>query len=182
MKLKPDHIAFAVICIVILAVVAFLMPKQRPASSMTLTSRAFSATQMIPVIYTCDGKSTTPPLSFGNIPKGTKELALTIFDPDAPKSGFTHWVVVNIPANAPGLEDGKIPVGAKEGINGAGKLGYVGLCPPTGIHHYLFTLYAVDKNLTFPNPPDTTGLKQALNGHVIGRATLTAPYTKTSNP
>jgi phosphatidylethanolamine-binding protein (PEBP) family uncharacterized protein len=56
----------------------------------------------------------------GNPPKGTQSYLLTFYDPDAPSgSGWWHWVVYDIPANASGLPavvvDGKVlPVGAKE--------------------------------------------------------------------
>lgn len=38
------------------------------------------------------------------MPAGTKSLPLTVYDPDAPTgSGWWHWMVFNIPANALGL-------------------------------------------------------------------------------
>ena len=52
--------------------------------ALTLTSTAFQPGDKIPSKYTCEGGDISPPLAFGNVPEGTKSLALIIDDPDAP--------------------------------------------------------------------------------------------------
>ena len=52
-----------------------------------------SRTAQYPVEFSCDGKSSSPALSWSGAPAGTKEFAMTMFDPDAGTSGFVHWVV-----------------------------------------------------------------------------------------
>ena len=60
----------------------------RTGASIVVTSTAFAANTDIPVKYTCQGSNTLPPLSWTNVPPGAKELALVMFDPDAPNGGF----------------------------------------------------------------------------------------------
>ncbi|MBP9610025.1 MAG: YbhB/YbcL family Raf kinase inhibitor-like protein, partial [Laribacter sp.] len=45
----------------------------------------------------CTGGNQSPALNWTNLPAGTKSLAVTAYDPDAPTgSGWWHWVVVNL--------------------------------------------------------------------------------------
>jgi phosphatidylethanolamine-binding protein (PEBP) family uncharacterized protein len=47
----------------------------------------------------CSGKNVSPELYWDNVPKNTKNFAVTVYDPDAPTwSGWWHWVMFNIPA------------------------------------------------------------------------------------
>ena len=51
-----------------------------------------------------DGENISPALQWDAPPPDTQSFALTVHDPDAPTgSGFWHWVVVNIPADARSL-------------------------------------------------------------------------------
>ena len=102
--------------------------------------------------FGCAGGNLSPQFSWSGAPEGTKSFALTCFDPDAPTgSGFWHWVVVNIPADATSLAlgagsaDGSMPAGSLQTRTDFGAPGYGGPCPPEGDHphRYLFTLHAV---------------------------------------
>jgi hypothetical protein len=72
----------------------------------------------------CKGGTISSELAWQGVPAGTKSLALTFYDPDAPTgSGFWHWSVLDIPATATGLPAGagdswknELPKGAKSGI------------------------------------------------------------------
>jgi Raf kinase inhibitor-like YbhB/YbcL family protein len=103
--------------------------------------------------WDCQGKNVSPALTWSGAPAGTKSFAVTAFDPDAPTgSGFWHWVIFNIPADASGLPEGagdpksgKAPAGTIQARNDFSLVGYGGPCPPKGTsHHYHFTVYAVD--------------------------------------
>lgn len=111
-------------------------------AALTLTSSAFADGARIPARFTCDGKDVSPPLRWTAPPRGTRYLRLTLFDPDAPGGGFTHWRA-RIPATWRALREAQhAPV---EGGNDFGRRGYTGPCPPPGrAHRYVFTLRAVD--------------------------------------
>jgi len=68
-------------------------------------------------------------------------------DPDAPSGTFTHWVVFNLLAGSTGSANGHIPAGAAQAQNGRGQAAYTGPCPPSGTHHYRFTVYAEPEKL-----------------------------------
>src|SRR5262245_63645641 len=110
-------------------------------AALVLSSPAFQNGGTIPKRYTCDGANVSPALRWTAPPRGTASFSLTVFDPDAPGGGFLHWQINRLPANARSL-----PTGSRLGApNGAGSSGYTGPCPPTGVHHYRFTLHALSK-------------------------------------
>ena len=124
-----------------------------------------------------------------------------------PRVDFFHWVLLDIPASTRGIAAGShsdgvtahgkpgpaSPQGWRHGINdythwfaGDAQMrgtyyGYDGPAPPWNdalLHHYVFTLFALDvRTLTFPG--DLTGgeVRKALAGHVLAEATLTGTYT-----
>jgi Raf kinase inhibitor-like YbhB/YbcL family protein len=123
-----------------------------------------------------------------------------------PRADFYHWVLVDLdPASGPikagEFSDGVTargkngpdgPRGTRQGINDytmwfasdqdmAGNyFGYDGPCPPWNdeiVHHYVFTLYALDVAKcgvggTFKGPD----VLAAIRGHALGQATLTGVY------
>ena len=146
-------------------------------SKLTVTSSSFSANGMIPAKYTCQGQQVSPPLHVTGVPSGAKSLAIILHDPDAPMSGgFTHWVVWNLPTDGNIAEDFK---GAEQGLNGAKRPGYTGMCPPSGVHHYHFMVYALDTNLTLDkNSTDKAALEKAMAGHILAQGDLVGLYQK----
>ena len=100
----------------------------------------------------CTGGNQSPALNWTNLPAGTKSLAVTAYDPDAPTgSGWWHWVVFNIPADVQALpakisaQGQGLPVGAIQSQTDFGQPGFGGACPPVGDkpHRYQFTLHAL---------------------------------------
>ena len=141
-------------------------------SSLQLSSPAFANGAVIPTQYTCNGAGESPPLAWSGVPENAKSLALVVEDPDAPSGNFVHWVVYNIPAAKKGMTGKKpgrlFPGGGEEGMNGAGKMGYFGPCPPPGSpHHYHFELFALDKILNLGLQPDAKSVRDAMKGHVV---------------
>ena len=110
---------------------------------MLVTSTAFGPGESIPLEHTCDGADVSPPLAWGSIPQATVELAITVIDTDA--NGFVHWVLAGLDPSVQALAVGVVPDGAVQARNGRGTAGWRGPCPParSGIHHYVFTLYAL---------------------------------------
>jgi Raf kinase inhibitor-like YbhB/YbcL family protein len=147
------------------------------AATLTLISPAFQNGGPIPQKYTCDGGDNIPPLAWSGAPQGTKSFALIVDDPDAPKKVWVHWVVYNIPASVFTLSaenHAKYPAGT----NDFGNKNYGGPCPPSGTHHYHFTLYALDTMLPFSSPPSKDTLLAAMKGHILEQVTLIGTYTR----
>ena len=108
----------------------------------TLSSPAFADNGAIPRRFTCQGEGVSPELDWSGVPAGTTTLALLVVDPDAGiDNGFTHWVLTDIDPAARTLAEGTT-VGTP-GDSSRGSPGYTGPCPPSGTHHYVFTLYAL---------------------------------------
>jgi Raf kinase inhibitor-like YbhB/YbcL family protein len=148
------------------------------SAAFALSSPAFSAGAAIPRKYSCDGAGVSPPLAWTGVPDGTAELALIVDDPDA--RGFVHWVAAGIPPSAAGLEEGAtgsdaVPV---EGRNGGGRNGWTGPCPPSGTHHYRFTLYGVSRPLGLRDGVTADEARNAARAVSLATAELTATYTR----
>lgn len=151
---------------------------------LTITSPAFKAGSTIPKKYTGDGIDVSPPLSWDNIPEGTKSLALISDDPDAPVGTWVHWVIYNIPPSEKGLPENvpkqnSLPNGAKQGINDFRKIGYNGPAPPPGKpHRYYFKLYALDTVLELPAGIKKSELLKAMEGHILSTAEYMGTYQR----
>ena len=151
--------------------------------SMVLTSPVFQEGGRIPSKYSCDMDGVSPPLAWVGVPKGAKSVALIVDDPDAPRGIFTHWVIFNIPASENRLPEnvpanGTLPNGAIQGNNGRGKIGYTSPCPPSGTHHYVFHLYALDTQLNLQAGATKQDLLAAITGHILAEAQLTGLYSR----
>jgi hypothetical protein len=139
-----------------------------------LTSPAFEEQGTIPVVHTCDGEDLSPPLRIDGIPAGAETLVLIVDDPDAPRGTWVHWVVFNI-APADAIEEGAGGLGTS-GSNSWNRLGYGGPCPPSGTHRYVHQVYALDIALDLAEGATKDQVLGALEGHVLGRASLTGLY------
>ncbi len=153
------------------------------AVTMRISSPAIADGATIPVQFTCSGIDQSPPLTWTDVPPETKSLALLVEDPDAPSGTFIHWVVYDIPPTMGGLNQGKasrpFPGGGEEGMNGFGKMGYKGPCPPPGKpHHYHFKLFALDKNLNLGLEPDAQSVRDAMQGHVKASAEFVGIFSR----
>ncbi|MBA2367984.1 MAG: YbhB/YbcL family Raf kinase inhibitor-like protein [Candidatus Protochlamydia sp.] len=152
----------------------------------TLTSSAFKNLDRIPPDYACDqlGNNLSPPLSWSHPPSGTKSFAITCVDPDSPTGRFTHWIIYDIPAAANRLEEGiepseKLANGTLQGINSFEKIGFDGPCPPAGLpHHYIFTLYALDRMLRIEGEITLIVFEKAIRHHVLGKAELAGLFQR----
>ncbi|MBW7861430.1 MAG: YbhB/YbcL family Raf kinase inhibitor-like protein [Rhodocyclaceae bacterium] len=126
---------------------------------------------------------------------------------DLPRVDFFHWVLVDLPADCRGIEAGQFsdtvtptgktgpgaPLGARQGINdytawfagdaqmGGDYYGYDGPCPPWNderLHHYVFTLYALDvARCAVEGRFNGADVRKAIAGHVLAQAGLTGIYS-----
>ena len=160
------------------------------ASAMTLTSPDIKpggkiADEQVFNGWDCTGENVSPALAWTGAPKGTKSFAVSVYDPDAPTgSGFWHWWVANLPADATGLPKGAgggtgLPAGAVQVRNDFSLPGYGGPCPPKGKpHHYQITVYAldVDKLPVDAKTPPPRSFGFNVHAHTLAKATLTGLY------
>jgi Raf kinase inhibitor-like YbhB/YbcL family protein len=135
------------------AFVTLLAMKLTPAKGgnmpFQISTTAFAPGEKIPIEFTGDGPDRSPPLTWTNVPTGTKALALVVDDPDAPGGTFVHWVLYDLPGDTISLpaavgKGASASKGSKEGKTSWGKPGYRGPSPPPGKpHRYFFRLYAL---------------------------------------
>lgn len=153
-----------------------------------VSSSLFTEGQTIPASAAhawAGGQNVSPELSWDAPPAGTRSLAISCYDPDAPTSvGFTHWVLFNLPADLRSMAagtgaPGKSPKGAVAGLTDYGDNGYGGMAPPPGdpAHRYQFTVWALDVP-ALDTGANTTYAKFRflIRGHVLAQGTLTGKY------
>jgi Raf kinase inhibitor-like YbhB/YbcL family protein len=123
-----------------------------------------------------------------------------------PRVDFYHWILVDLPASVNSIGEGEFSEGisargkkgpeakhgARQGLNdytgwfagdkdmSGNYFGYDGPCPPWNdeiLHHYVFTLYALDL-AKCPVSGAFTGpeVLKAIEGHVLAKASLTGTY------
>jgi Raf kinase inhibitor-like YbhB/YbcL family protein len=160
------------------------------AGEFTLQSDQIGGQLSIDQVYSgfgCTGKNISPSLKWIDAPKNAKSFALTVYDPDAPTgSGWWHWVIFNIPADATELKTDAgnpqkniAPKGSVQSMTDFGKPGFGGPCPPVGDkpHRYIFTLYALDvPKLDLDDKASAPLVGYVLNQHVIAKSALISYY------
>jgi Raf kinase inhibitor-like YbhB/YbcL family protein len=138
--------------------------------------------------FGCAGGNSSPPLAWRNAPAGTKSFVLTLFDRDerSTPSGWWHWVVYDLPANANQLPPGAgverstaLPPPALQGRTDLGTAAYHGPCPAKGDppHRYVFTIYALSV-AKLPVAAEASGamVTSTAQDLVLGKATFVAHY------
>lgn len=145
--------------------------------SFQLTSNSFTKNSKIPSKYTCDGENVSPQLTIMGTPPPTKSLVIIVDDPDSPSGQFIHWILYNLTPDNTTISEGSIPSGSQEGMNSFGNKGYGGPCPHQGLHHYVFTLFALNIRLELNNP-SIKELQSAIKGNIIEEARLIGLYQR----
>ena len=153
---------------------------------MEISSPAFKDGGKIPIQYVMPGAgggNISIPLTWKNVPAGTKSLCLSIVDPHPVAQNWVHWLAINIPPQVISIEEGaskkKMPQGSVELKNSFGEIGYGGPQPPkgTGDHPYVVTLYALNvEKLDLGANPSLSTFKKAIEGKVLGSASITGKY------
>jgi Raf kinase inhibitor-like YbhB/YbcL family protein len=162
------------------ALLAILVIGGNASAKLTITSPAFPNGGSIPAKYTCDAQNPpSPPLTFGGVPKNAKTLVLIVEDPDVPTSImatglFVHWIVVDLPPDSKGFKEGQ----GAQGINGMGKAGYIGPCPPDREHRYFFALYALDTKVGDAKITSRKDFEESMKPHIIEKAEYMGKYVK----
>lgn len=149
------------------------------AANFGISSTAFKNGDKIPVPYSCDGQDISPQLSWSNAPTLTQSFALICSDPDAPVGTWYHWVIFNIPKTTTKIAENHNPEDSLLGKNSWGRAQYNGPCPPPGkLHHYIFTLYALDTKLNLPDGSDAKIVEKAVQGHLLETTTIIGLFNR----
>ena len=182
---KKLRLAFSGLAVVPVIIAATAGCSSSP--SLSVTSSAFADKASIPANYTCAGENISPPLSWSDVPQGTQSFAIIVDDEDAVVSGrqspnnYTHWVMYNIPPSINHFDEG-MPTTEQlaqgiQGTNDAGTIGYSGPCPPPGqLHHYRFTVYALNNTLSLGAGATRQDLLTAMYSHVLAAGQLVGTY------
>lgn len=141
--------------------------------------------------FGCRGGNQSPQLAWNDPPAGTRSFAVTVYDPDAPTgSGWWHWVVYDLPADARSLpagagagsgQAGLLPAGARQGRSDFGTMAFGGACPPAGDkpHRYVFTVYALKvATLTVPSEPSGAMAGFMIHANALASAQMTATFRR----
>lgn len=144
---------------------------------MKLFSNSIKDKEPIDSQYTCDQEDISPDLYWEEFPKETKSFALICYDPDSPSGNFVHWLMANIPANTTQIEKGQMKIPNASNLeNDFGKDKYGGPCPGSGMHRYIFIVYALNTNkidgLTKEN------FNQKISSYVIDKAQIIGTYQR----
>jgi Raf kinase inhibitor-like YbhB/YbcL family protein len=158
--------------------------------SLQLSSPAFENNDRIPADLSCEGAGGSPPLTWSNVPEGTRSFVLVVTDVDIPSPRlhlmeFVHWVLYDLPGGARALDaritlDELARLEAVLGQNGYGQREYVSPCPVSGTHHYVYRLYALDVEDLQPRRDSKGGVLKALEGHVLSYGELVGAYQCTT--
>jgi Raf kinase inhibitor-like YbhB/YbcL family protein len=142
------------------------------AGNLHVSSSAFTAGATIPSRFTCHGAGEPPPLAWTGV-DSAPALALVVDDPDAPGGTFVHWVVFDLPGGTTGLpQGGALPADARQASNSGGGVGWAPPCPPSGTHHYQFTVYALSAPTGLVDGADPSVAIAAIDRLATGRGQL----------
>lgn len=158
----------------------FFLTSIANAENLQIQSSAFTNNELIPDKFTCNGSNLSPELTWKNIPSNTKSLTLIMDDPDAPSGTWTHWVLFNLPPNINSIEENikTLVPEVSLGKNSWQKNAYGSPCPPSGTHHYIFTLYALDIPFTSDKLFNNTTFFKEMQDHILATATITGIYKR----
>jgi Raf kinase inhibitor-like YbhB/YbcL family protein len=143
--------------------------------SITVTSRSFSSGGPIPIDCTCDGKNTSPDVTWSSPPEATKTLVIVLDDLEPSKGVATRWMIVDVRPEVRSLPAGADPtsIGGKLLLNDSGEAAYRGPCPPRGDgHHFALRVIALDRTLGLPENADRERVNARMEGHVLGAGEL----------
>jgi Raf kinase inhibitor-like YbhB/YbcL family protein len=183
--------AFAVVALAAVVAVPVSVHAQRAggggamAPGLALTSTAWEDGGVIPERH-AGAQGVSPALSWTNAPQGTVEFVLVMNDPEPVRPALSvsgdilHWMLVKIPASATSLPEGAgaatsttLPAGARhvQAYRGPG-------APVPPMHHYIFTLYALNAPLDLAENADRAAVMAAMEGKVLARGIFTGRYVR----
>lgn len=167
-------------------------PPPAPAQGFGLESGAFQDGQPIGPYFTGEGNDVSPPMGVRQVPAGAKELAIVCEEEAAVGARpTTHWLLWGLAPDQPRIADGLSKVGqpaelegARQGKNDLGVVGWSGPKPKagSGVHRYVFTVYALDTKLELGAEATRDAFDAAIKDHVLGTAKVTGTFEAGAKP
>jgi Raf kinase inhibitor-like YbhB/YbcL family protein len=151
------------------------------ATNFSVGSSAMVDGGELPIEFTCDGSSTSPPIEWTDPPAGATSLAV-VMDHEAPGGDWHwYWTLWGIDPTTTGLPAGSTG-DAIVGTNSVnGQLGYTPPCSQgPGEKAYTITVFALSEplDLTDPGSVDRDVLLDAVDGITLATASITVSYTR----
>jgi Raf kinase inhibitor-like YbhB/YbcL family protein len=160
-----------------LAVARLAKPGLLGADGFELSSAAFEdGGELDPCFTAYEEDSVAPPLEWSAPPAAALELALVVECPDTPGSEpACHWLVWGLAPQKGQLLEGEVPPFA--GKNSQGNSEWMLPRTPLGEQQaFVFQLFALDTALSLSPGSSRKALFEAMEGHVVGVAMLTALF------
>jgi Raf kinase inhibitor-like YbhB/YbcL family protein len=161
--------------------------KARYDTPIRVRSKAIAPNGTIPRKYTSYGEGISPPLSWDQLPRGTRSFVVMMEDPDAKSPlPFVHWIafgspdITGFPENLTRFEWPRELRNVRQGSNSRSRFGYFGPRPPAGDppHRYHFQVFALDTHLRLPSGFNRHALLKAMDGHVLAKGVLVGSFAK----
>jgi phosphatidylethanolamine-binding protein (PEBP) family uncharacterized protein len=152
------------------------------SSTFTAESSVFTNNGTLPAKYTCDGLSISPPISWKDVPIGTKSFAITMHH--IPPTGDKHvyMLLYNIPISTSNIAEKIANIGLF-GVNTVnGKTEYTPPCSQgPGAKLYVLTVYALSAEPVFSGAQSKVTmdiLLSAISDKTLGTAVMNVNYTR----
>ncbi|MEI8019348.1 MAG: YbhB/YbcL family Raf kinase inhibitor-like protein, partial [Schlesneria sp.] len=146
---------------------------------LVVTSPAFEPGGSIPVEYTGDGASASPPIEWKDAPPVTKSFAVNLWHIPGPGDVKSYWVIYNIPANAKRLSKNDKSTGIV-GLNDKKQRAYDPMkSKGPGMKQYHITVYALSEELKLaPESATRAKLLEAIKDITLAEGTLDFQYER----
>lgn len=153
--------------------------QQANVSEFVLTSSDMVNGGHLPITYTCDGESISPPLSWSGAPETTQSYAL-IMHHNAPDGVHWYWTMYHISADATQIKSDETL-----GILGTNSVNNLNVYAPPcskgpGEKSYTYTIYALSAPVALNENTkvDRAALLTAMQKITLGSAQLTVSYER----
>ncbi len=146
---------------------------------LVVTSPAFEPGGSIPIVFTGDGASASPPIEWKDAPKGTKSFAINVWHIPGPGDIKSYWVVYNIPANVTKLAKNDKSTGTV-GLNDKNRREYDPMkSKGPGVKQYHVTVFALSAELKItPDKATRANLLAAIKDITLAEGTLDFQYER----
>lgn len=149
----------------------------------TVSSSVMQDGGTLPKLYTCDGESITPPISWHDAPEGTKSYVVIVHH-NAPEGIHTYLTLYNLAANISKL-DSDLSLNTEQVTQGINSINeHTEYAPPCskgpGKKAYTFTVYALSDLLELSDNTqvDRATLLKAMEGITLASANMSVTYQR----